>query len=93
MGATFPLFTIRMFEKLGIGRATSLLGFIFVAMDLIPWITRDRRSGEPANLRRRRSSFSRLLTNWLRHLEKFLKGFSKIDVDSILLKRSRGMVT
>ncbi|KAK5120702.1 hypothetical protein LTR85_006060 [Meristemomyces frigidus] len=38
MGAVFPLFTFQMYSKLGIGWATSLLGFISVAMLPIPWI-------------------------------------------------------
>lgn len=38
LGAVFPLFTIQMYEKLGTGWATSLLGFISVAMLPIPWI-------------------------------------------------------
>ena len=38
MGGTFPLFTIPMYERLGIGWATSLLGFISLAMLPIPWV-------------------------------------------------------
>jgi len=38
MGAAFPLFTIQMYEKLGIKWATLLLAFICVAMIPIPWI-------------------------------------------------------
>ncbi|OCK79152.1 MFS general substrate transporter [Lepidopterella palustris CBS 459.81] len=38
LGATFPLFTIQMYTKLGIGWATSLLGFLSVLMLPIPWI-------------------------------------------------------
>jgi hypothetical protein len=38
LGGTFPLFTIQMYEKLGIGWATSLLGFISLAMVPIPWV-------------------------------------------------------
>ncbi|KAK4539456.1 hypothetical protein LTR36_010933 [Oleoguttula mirabilis] len=38
MGAAFPLFTFQMYSKLGIGWATSLLGFISVVMLPIPWI-------------------------------------------------------
>jgi len=30
MGAIFPLFTFQMYERLGVGWATSLLGFIAV---------------------------------------------------------------
>lgn len=38
MGAVFPLFTFQMYETLGIGWATSLLGFVSVAMMPIPWV-------------------------------------------------------
>jgi hypothetical protein len=38
LGGTFPLFTIQKYEKLGIGWATSLLGFISLAMVPIPWV-------------------------------------------------------
>lgn len=38
MGGTFPLFTIQMYERLGIAWATSLLAFISVAMVPIPWV-------------------------------------------------------
>lgn len=38
MGAAFPLFTLQMYGRLGIGWATSLLGFISVAMMPIPWV-------------------------------------------------------
>lgn len=37
LGATFPLFTIQMYEHLGIGWATSVLGFLSLAMLPIPW--------------------------------------------------------
>ncbi|KAI1347664.1 MFS multidrug transporter-like protein [Xylaria sp. FL0043] len=37
-GAGFPLFTIQMYEKLGIGWATSLLGFIGLALLPIPFM-------------------------------------------------------
>lgn len=37
-GAAFPLFTLQMYEKLGIGWATSLLGFITVALMPLPWV-------------------------------------------------------
>ncbi|KAK7728490.1 hypothetical protein SLS57_002378 [Botryosphaeria dothidea] len=37
MGAVFPLFILQMYEALGIGWATSLLGFVTVAMAGIPW--------------------------------------------------------
>lgn len=38
LGAVFPLFTLQMYEKLGINWATSLLGFITVALMPIPWV-------------------------------------------------------
>lgn len=38
MGAIFPLFTFQMYQRLGVGWATSLLGFISVAMLPIPWL-------------------------------------------------------
>lgn len=38
LGAVFPLFTFQMYERLGIAWATSLLGFISVAMLPIPWL-------------------------------------------------------
>jgi len=34
----FPLFTFQMYQRLGIGWATSLLGFISVAMVGIPFV-------------------------------------------------------
>ncbi|KIN05754.1 hypothetical protein OIDMADRAFT_154218 [Oidiodendron maius Zn] len=37
-GAAFPLFTLQMYEGLGIGWATSLLAFITVALMPIPWV-------------------------------------------------------
>ena len=37
-GAAFPLFTLQMYEKLGIGWATSLLGLITVALMPLPWV-------------------------------------------------------
>ncbi|KAK8237814.1 major facilitator superfamily domain-containing protein [Phyllosticta capitalensis] len=37
LGAVFPLFILQMYEKLGTGWATSLLGFVTVAMAVIPW--------------------------------------------------------
>jgi DHA1 family multidrug resistance protein-like MFS transporter len=36
--ATFPLFTLQMYHKLGIGWTASLLGFCTVAMTPIPWV-------------------------------------------------------
>ncbi|GME45012.1 Benomyl methotrexate resistance protein [Neofusicoccum parvum] len=38
ISAAFPLFTIQMYQKLGIDWATSLLGFISLAMLPIPWV-------------------------------------------------------
>ena len=38
MGAIFPLFTFQMYEAMGIGWATSLLGFVSLAMVPIPWV-------------------------------------------------------
>ncbi|KAJ4299180.1 hypothetical protein N0V90_004424 [Kalmusia sp. IMI 367209] len=38
LGAVFPLFTVQMYEKLGIGWATSLLGFLSILMLPIPWV-------------------------------------------------------
>ena len=38
MGAVFPLFTFQMYEALGVDWATSLLGFVAIAMMPIPWI-------------------------------------------------------
>ena len=38
LGAVFPLFTFQMYQRLGVGWATSLLGFISVAMLPIPWL-------------------------------------------------------
>jgi MFS family permease len=38
LGAAFPLFTIQMYGKLGIDWATSLLGFVTVALLPIPWV-------------------------------------------------------
>ncbi|KAF2141087.1 uncharacterized protein K452DRAFT_351730 [Aplosporella prunicola CBS 121167] len=37
LGCAFPLFILQMYEKLGVGWATSLLGFVSVAMAVIPW--------------------------------------------------------
>jgi hypothetical protein len=37
-GAGFPLFTIQLYEKLGIAWATSLLGFIGIALLPIPFV-------------------------------------------------------
>jgi hypothetical protein len=38
LGAVFPLFTIQMYGRLGIGWATSLLGFVTIALLPIPWV-------------------------------------------------------
>jgi MFS family permease len=38
LGAVFPLFTLQMYHKLGISWATSLLGFVTVALLPIPWV-------------------------------------------------------
>ncbi|TKA63383.1 hypothetical protein B0A55_12183 [Friedmanniomyces simplex] len=38
LGAAFPLFTFQMYQRLGIGWATSLLGFISLAMVGIPFV-------------------------------------------------------
>ena len=38
LGAVFPLFTVQMYKRLGIDWATSLLGFITIALLPIPWV-------------------------------------------------------
>jgi hypothetical protein len=38
MGFAFPLFALQMYQRLGIGWATSLLAFITVLLMPIPWI-------------------------------------------------------
>lgn len=38
LGSTFPLFTITMYERLGIGWATSVMAFLSVCMIPIPWV-------------------------------------------------------
>lgn len=38
LGAMFPLFALQMYKKLGIAWATSLLGFVSVALLPIPWV-------------------------------------------------------
>jgi hypothetical protein len=38
LGAVFPLFTLQMYRGLGIGWATSLLGFVTVALMPVPWV-------------------------------------------------------
>lgn len=37
-GAAFPLFIVQMYEGLGVGWATSLLGFVSLALTPIPWV-------------------------------------------------------
>jgi hypothetical protein len=37
LAGVFPLFTLQMYEKLGIGWASSLLGFISLALMMVPW--------------------------------------------------------
>ena len=38
LGGAFPLFTVQMYENLGIGWATSLLAFIVTALSVVPWL-------------------------------------------------------
>ena len=38
LGAAFPLFTVQMYQKLGIDWATSLLGFVALALMPVPWV-------------------------------------------------------
>jgi MFS transporter, DHA1 family, multidrug resistance protein len=38
LSAAFPLFVIQMYEKLGVKWATSVLGFLSIAMAPIPWV-------------------------------------------------------
>ena len=38
MGAAFPLFTVQMYERLGVKWATMLLAFVCLAMVPIPWV-------------------------------------------------------
>ncbi|KAJ5971476.1 Major facilitator superfamily domain general substrate transporter [Penicillium vulpinum] len=38
LGAVFPLFTVQMYTRLGTGWASSLLGFIAVALLPVPWV-------------------------------------------------------
>lgn len=37
-GAAFPLFTLQMYEAMGIGWATSLLGFVSLVLMLVPFV-------------------------------------------------------
>ncbi|KAI1608728.1 MFS transporter [Exophiala viscosa] len=38
VGAVFPLFTVQMYRALGVAWATSLLGFVTIALLPIPWV-------------------------------------------------------
>jgi hypothetical protein len=38
LGGIFPLFTLQMYQNLGINWATSLLGFVSVALMPVPWV-------------------------------------------------------
>jgi len=38
IGAVFPLFTVQMYRGLGVAWATSLLGFVTIALLPIPWV-------------------------------------------------------
>ncbi|GAB7347879.1 hypothetical protein MBLNU459_g5405t1 [Dothideomycetes sp. NU459] len=38
LGAAFPLFTVQMYEALGVGWATSIFGFVSLALMPIPWV-------------------------------------------------------
>lgn len=38
LSAAFPLFITQMYEKLGVAWATSVLGFMSMAMAPIPWV-------------------------------------------------------
>jgi MFS transporter, DHA1 family, multidrug resistance protein len=38
LSAAFPLFALKMFQRLGVGWALSVLGFITLAMAPIPWL-------------------------------------------------------
>jgi len=38
LAAVFPLFALKTFEKLGVGWATSLLGFVTIFLAPIPWV-------------------------------------------------------
>ncbi|KAK2601435.1 hypothetical protein N8I77_010884 [Diaporthe amygdali] len=37
-GGAFPLFTVQMFSSMGIGWASSLLGFVSIALVPVPWV-------------------------------------------------------
>ncbi|KAL2138939.1 hypothetical protein VTI28DRAFT_6026 [Corynascus sepedonium] len=37
-GGAFPLFTVQMFASMGVGWASSLLGFVSVALVPVPWV-------------------------------------------------------
>ncbi|KAL9063232.1 MAG: hypothetical protein Q9161_009573 [Pseudevernia consocians] len=38
LGAVFPLFAVVMYERLGVGWATSVLGFCAVGLGVLPWV-------------------------------------------------------
>ncbi|KAF2771976.1 hypothetical protein EJ03DRAFT_372531 [Teratosphaeria nubilosa] len=38
LGAAFPLFIVQMYERLAVGWATSLLGFVSLSLMPIPWV-------------------------------------------------------
>lgn len=38
LSAAFPLFILQIYERLGIAWATSLLGFVTIALMPIPWV-------------------------------------------------------
>ncbi|KAF2439672.1 MFS general substrate transporter [Karstenula rhodostoma CBS 690.94] len=73
LGAVFPLFTVQMYERIGIGWATSLLGFVSILMLPIPWVLFKyrpairKRSRYPAmmRLRARRTRRVRSLSRWM----------------------------
>jgi len=54
LAAVFPLFALKMYDKLGVGWATSLLGFVTILLAPIPWVF--WRFGEGL---RRRSRYQR----------------------------------
>lgn len=56
MGASFPLFTVQMYDKLGVKWATMLLAFVCMFMVPIPWIFYKFGPGI-----RKRSAFSQKL--------------------------------
>lgn len=56
MSSVFPLFTVQMYEKLGIDWASSLFGFVSLVLLPIPWVF--ERYGEKL---RSRSYFNNLI--------------------------------